>query len=82
MTREEIVAALIGKLTGSYTIKKEIGASSDVMGLELDSLDVMNYVVYLEDEFGLKIADEDIAAGGILVIENTAAQILQLSGRG
>jgi acyl carrier protein len=60
ITREDIISAFEGE-----------GASVDVSGLKgsdslrdagLDSLDMMNFFLGIEQKFGVKISDEDLTA--------------------
>jgi acyl carrier protein len=45
--------------------------------LGLDSLDVIKFVLLVEEKFGVKIADEEIDARGLLGIDNLAAYLAE-----
>lgn len=43
--------------------------------LGLDSLDVIKFVLLVEERFGITIADEEIDAKGLLKVDNLAAYV-------
>jgi len=45
--------------------------------LGLDSLDVIKFVLLVEERFGCKIADEEIDARGLLKVDNLAAYLVE-----
>ena len=45
--------------------------------LGLDSLDVIKFVLLVEERFGCKIADEEIAARGLLRVDNLATYLAE-----
>lgn len=76
LTYETIIAELIEKLRSAYGITGELSGETDVMELGLDSLDMMNYVFFLEETYGITIEDAKIQKNGLLVIGETAKYIL------
>lgn len=74
-----ILSILTKRLKSEYSIKVPLDEKSDVLNLGLDSLDVMNYLFFLEETFQVNIADDQIQKDGILVLENTARLILENS---
>lgn len=75
-TYESVVAELIAKLKAEYKITDELSDKTDVMELGIDSLDMVNYIFFLEETYGVTIEDEEIQNGGLLVISNTVEYIL------
>ena len=75
---ETIVAELIKKLKSAYKIKETLTDESDVMAFDLDSLDTMDYLFFLEDKYGITIEDDKIQKDGFLVVGNTAKYILKI----
>jgi acyl carrier protein len=75
---EEVVDALIEKIQSSFDIDitGDLSAETDFMALGLDSLDTMDYIFYLEDEYGVTIEDEQIQTDGLLIIGETAKYII------
>ena len=61
MTREEIISTTKGFLSEEFEIEKEliIGESNLKETLDLDSLDYVDLVVVIEDNFGFKVTAED-----------------------
>ena len=45
--------------------------------LGLDSLDVIKFVLLVEEKFGLKLADEDIDGRELLKVDNLAAYLAE-----
>lgn len=63
MTIEEKVIQAIGDTTGE--LEKNIHLSSRLVDdLEFDDLDFIELVIYLEEDFGIEIIDEDIEKCG------------------
>ncbi len=77
LSYEGVIAELIQKLRSKFKIKDELTEEVDVLGLGLDSLDVMDYIFYLEETFNVKIKDEQIQPGGLFTIGQTAKHILE-----
>lgn len=76
-TFDEIVSSLINKIVDEYHVSREdISVDTDVLDCDVDSLDRMNYVFFLEDEFNLSVEEDQIEKNGIFVIKNTAQLIL------
>lgn len=48
--------------------------------LGLDSLDVIKFVLLVEEGFGVKIADEEIDAKELLKVDNLAAYVAERAG--
>lgn len=61
MTREEIISTTKEFLSEEFEIEKEliIGESNLKETLDLDSLDYVDLVVVIEDNFGFKVTAED-----------------------
>ena len=76
LTYEGIVEALTEKLRSFYGITGELSDKSDAMDLGIDSLDMMNYLFFLEQTYGITIEDEKIVKNGVLVLGETAKYIL------
>ena len=77
-TFDEIVSSLIEKIVTEYDInKKDVSVDTDVLDLDVDSLDRMNYIFFLEEEFNLLVDEDQIEKNGIFVIKNTAQLILE-----
>jgi acyl carrier protein len=77
-TFDEIVSSLIEKIVTEYNIsKKDVSVDTDVLDLDVDSLDRMNYIFFLEEEFNLSVDENQIEKNGIFVIKNTAQLILE-----
>jgi len=75
-TYEALVTELIAKLKSAYKITDDLSDKTDVMELGIDSLDMMNYIFFLEETYGITIEDEKIQKGGLLVIGETAKYVL------
>jgi acyl carrier protein len=45
--------------------------------LELDSLDVIKFILMVEEKFGIKIPDKDIDARELLIVDNLATYLRQ-----
>jgi acyl carrier protein len=45
--------------------------------LGLDSLDVIKFVLLIEEKFGLKVADEEIDARELLKVDNLAGYLAE-----
>jgi acyl carrier protein len=48
--------------------------------LKLDSLDVIKFVLLVEEKFGLTIPDGEIDGRGLLKVDNLAAYLAERSG--
>lgn len=48
--------------------------------LGLDSLDVIKFVLLVEEGFGVKIADEEIDAKELMKVDNLAAYVAERAG--
>lgn len=57
----------------------EIRGKHLTQDLGLDSLDVIKFVLLIEEKFGVKIADEDIDARELLKIDNLADYLSERS---
>ena len=73
--RNEIIGKLIGKVTDSYDVEGEVDEQTNVAEV-VDSLDTMNYIFFLEEEYGVKISDEQVADEKMLVVGKTADLII------
>lgn len=76
LSYETIKDQLVRYLQDKFDIKKELNDQSDVLGLGLDSLDVMDYIFYLEETFSVMIEDEQIQPDGLLIIGETAKYVI------
>jgi len=76
LTYNRIVKELIAKLKSAYKIENNLSDKTDVMELDIDSLDMMDYIFFIEETYGIKVEDEKIQAGGFLIIGETAKFIL------
>ena len=56
---------------------REIQGKHLTQDLGLDSLDVIKFVLLVEERFGCKIADEEIDARGLLKVDNLAAYLVE-----
>lgn len=61
-------------------VKSEITEKTDIRDLEMDSLDIMNYMFSIEDNFGVKIADEELEEKDLYIVENVIRFINDRSG--
>jgi len=61
MTREEIIETTKGFLSEEFEVEKDLiqGESNLKETLDLDSLDYVDLVVVIEDNFGFKVTGED-----------------------
>ena len=77
MTYDLIVKSLIDRIRNEYGVEDELNENTDVMELDaIDSLDRMNYMLFIEESFGVSIPDDKIEPGGIFIIGKTAEFIL------
>jgi acyl carrier protein len=77
--RKEIIEKLLEKVSGSYDVDGELEEHTNVATV-IDSLDTMNYIFYLEEEYGIKLSDEQVANENVLVIGKTADMIIASQG--
>lgn len=73
--REKIINTLIAEMN-KFDVTSEVKEDTNIIEV-VDSLDVMNYIFFLEEEYGLEISDEQVAEDNILVISTTADLILR-----
>lgn len=62
MTRSEILDRMRGKAVELLDVKPDafVESASLVDDLEVDSLDVVEYVMALEDEFGIELPEDEL----------------------
>jgi acyl carrier protein len=70
MNNQEIIAKLNTLLADEFEVKKEsITPSANILdGLDIDSLDLIDLIVLIENNFGFKINNEEIS--GIRTIQD------------
>ena len=78
---QTIIETLIDKIK-TYDISEEyssqLSEKTDIVSSEeIDSLDTMDYIFFLEETYGITIEDEEIQENGLLVIGETARYILR-----
>lgn len=73
--REAILNQIISQLQNEYRVDEEITTDTNIVEL-VDSLDIMNYIFFLEEKFNIQISDEQVENESILVISNTIDLIL------
>lgn len=76
MSYEQITQILINELRNQFNV--DLNEESDVMD-HLDSLDIMAYLIFVEEKFNIKIEDDQVDKGGILIVGKTAEFILEQS---
>ena len=64
-TDEKLASASTESIEGKHLIK-DVG---------LDSLDVIKFILGVEEQFGIKIADDDIDTKELLQVDNLASYI-------
>ena len=78
MTREEIIETTKGFLSEEFEVEKDLiqGESNLKETLDLDSLDYVDLVVVIEDNFGFKVTGEDFRE---LLRSMTSLRLLKIS---
>lgn len=81
---QKIIKELIEKLC-TYDIGKyfasQLSEKTDIVDSEeIDSLDTMDYILFIEETYNVKIEDDQIEKGGLLIIGETAKYILSCHG--
>jgi acyl carrier protein len=76
LQHKDIVEQLINYTKNSYGLTKDISGDMDLLALGLDSLDILNYLLFLEEKYGLEIGNEQLGEGGALIFNETAKMIL------
>ena len=59
---------------------REIRGKHLTLDLGLDSLDVIKFVLLVEEKFGIKIADEEIDSKELLKVDNLAQHLAAAAG--
>ncbi len=79
-SQQEIVAKVKKLIAAQLDISEEDIApeASFIEDLKADSLDLVELVMSMEDEFGLEISDED--AGRIVTVQDAIDYILERKG--
>lgn len=77
LTYDSIVGKLIHRIKSEYEIEDDLNDNTDVMATDMDSLDRMNYMLFIEETFGVTIDEGQIELDGIFVIGKTARFILE-----
>jgi acyl carrier protein len=77
---QTIIETLIDKIK-TYDISEEFSSQlsekTDIVSSEeIDSLDTMDYIFFLEETYGITIEDEEIQENGLLIIGETARFII------
>jgi acyl carrier protein len=75
-TYNEIVDKLISKIKSEFKVNDELSDKTSLLDLKLDSLDIMSYIFYIEEQFNIAIADEELETDNFLRIGETAKYIL------
>lgn len=75
-TYKDIVDKLITRIKTHFNVNTELSDKTNLLELKLDSLDIMSYIFYIEDEFHITIPDEDLEKGNFIIIEDIANYIL------
>lgn len=71
MDNNEILAKLKRILTEQLSVTVELNEKTALLGDKiLDSMDFINYVTCIEEEFNTKISDDDISNLKLGIIEN------------
>ena len=76
---KEVVDQLIKYVKVSYGVSQDVSGGSDVLALGLDSLDIMNYLLFLQEKYGVEIEDDQLQ-GGALIFDETATLIVASQG--
>lgn len=76
-TYKEIVDKLIAKIKSEFKVNVELSDKTSLLELKLDSLDIMSYIFYIEEQFNIAIADERLENNNFLIIGKTANYILR-----
>lgn len=78
MEKKQIFEKLKNILTTEINVKIDITEETALVGDKiLDSLDFMNYITCIEQEYNIKISDEDILMHKLGVIKNMVEYINQ-----
>jgi acyl carrier protein len=81
MTDKDILGKLKSILVDKLKVKAAIEENTALLGDEiLDSLDFINYTVTIEQEFGIRIKEDDIADQKLGVIANMIRYIARQKG--
>jgi acyl carrier protein len=82
LKEKEIIEQLINYVKTNFIIDGDISGSTDLLALGLDSLDIMNYLFFIQQKYGVQIADDQIAERGILIFTETAKHISESASGG
>jgi acyl carrier protein len=72
---ESIINKLIEKIKSDFNIKGELSGKTNLLELGLDSLDVMSYIFFIEDNFSVTISDDLLEDKEFFVIDEIANYI-------
>jgi len=75
----ERVAVLARRATGKQPITKPIGPDDDLRACGLSSLGLVNLMLSVEDEFGLKVPERDMTPANFRSIARIAELVRALS---
>lgn len=71
MTNDEIFTKLKEILQTEMSVTVPITEKTALLGEKiLDSMDFINYITYIEERFGVKVSDDDIASQKLGILEN------------
>jgi len=73
----EIFEKIVKIIKEVVTTDEEITMETNVSDLKMDSLDIMNYLFSIQDNFGIKIPEEEEKVKEALVIKNMIAYITE-----
>lgn len=76
-TRKDIVDTLIAKIKSDFNVNAELSDKTNLLELGLDSLDIMSYIFYMEEQFNIAIGDDNLEKEDFLIIGETANYILR-----
>jgi acyl carrier protein len=74
-SHQPIINKLIEKIKSDFNIKEELSGKSNLLELGLDSLDVMSFIFFIEDNFKVTISDDLLENKEFFVIDMIANYI-------
>lgn len=79
------IASLVGHLLAKRSVTEPVGADDDLSERGLSSLDMVNLMLAVEEEFDVKIPDQDMTPANfrsIARIDGLVATLIAANGRG
>ena len=81
------IAPILREFVSSHTFRGDelgqVAVDEPLVGSIMDSVDVLHFVIFIEDEFGIRIAESDLTKKNFATISAVAALVARkLADRG